>query len=99
MQRPAGPSASRKLLVLRTGIALLTAGFAAVAFPQTASADATDDYPIPHQMIVTTCSAEQILSAARTSARSTISATSLTSITSRLRFSTPPSTVRTTSTR
>jgi hypothetical protein len=28
-------------------------------------ADATDDYPIPHRMIVTTCTAEQILGAAR----------------------------------
>jgi hypothetical protein len=26
---------------------------------------ATDDYPIPHRMIVTTCTAEQILAAAR----------------------------------
>ena len=28
-------------------------------------ADATDDYPIPNRIIVTTCPAEQILSAAR----------------------------------
>jgi hypothetical protein len=27
-------------------------------------ADSTDDYPIPHRMIVTTCTAEQILAAA-----------------------------------
>ena len=33
--------------------------------PQRATADATDDYPIPHRMIVTTCTAEQILAAAR----------------------------------
>lgn len=31
----------------------------------TASADATDDYPIPHRMIITTCTAEQIMAAAR----------------------------------
>ena len=30
-----------------------------------ASADATDDYPIPHRMIITTCDAEQYLAAAR----------------------------------
>ena len=30
-----------------------------------AGADATDDYPIPHRMIVTTCTAEQIMAAAR----------------------------------
>jgi len=35
------------------------------ALPATAVADATDDYPIPHRMIVTTCTAEQILAAAR----------------------------------
>ncbi|MCB1263393.1 MAG: DUF5078 domain-containing protein [Mycobacterium sp.] len=31
----------------------------------TATADATDDYPIPHRMIITTCTAEQIMAAAR----------------------------------
>ena len=30
-----------------------------------ASADATDDYPIPHRMIITACDAEQYLDAAR----------------------------------
>ena len=65
MHRPGGAPGSRKLLVLRAGIVFLTAGFAAGAFPATASADATDDYPIPHRMIVTTCTAEQILAAAR----------------------------------
>ncbi len=30
-----------------------------------ASADATDDYPIPHRIIVTTCDAEQYLQAVR----------------------------------
>ena len=38
---------------------------AALAAPVVASADATDDYPIPHRMIVTTCDAEQIMAAAR----------------------------------
>jgi hypothetical protein len=49
----------------RAVIAILTAGFAATAFPAIASADSTDDYPIPHGMIVTSCTAEQILAAAR----------------------------------
>jgi Domain of unknown function (DUF5078) len=49
----------------RVVIAILTAGFAATAFPAIASADSTDDYPIPHGMIVTICTAEQILAAAR----------------------------------
>ena len=38
---------------------------AAALAPATAGADATDDYPIPHRMIVTTCDAEQIMAAAR----------------------------------
>ena len=42
--------------------AVLATGILAAA---TASADATDDYPIPHRMIVTTCTAEQIMAAAR----------------------------------
>jgi hypothetical protein len=49
----------------RALIAILTGAFAATAFPAIAAGDATDDYPIPHRMIVTTCTAEQILAAAR----------------------------------
>ena len=33
--------------------------------PGVASADATDDYPIPNRMLKTTCTAEQIMAAAR----------------------------------
>jgi hypothetical protein len=47
----------------RTGLAVLTAAIAAPALSATAVADSTDDYP--HRMIATTCSAEQILAAAR----------------------------------
>jgi hypothetical protein len=36
-----------------------------VTFAGSTAADATDDYPIPHRMIITTCTAEQILAAAR----------------------------------
>ena len=45
----------------------ILAGLVAVAAltPATAGADATDDYPIPHRMIITTCDAEQIMAAAR----------------------------------
>jgi hypothetical protein len=46
-------------------IAVITGAFAATAFPAVATADATDDYPIAHRIIVTTCTAEQILTAAR----------------------------------
>jgi Domain of unknown function (DUF5078) len=50
--------------VLRSGTVALTLGIA-LAFPGKAVADATDDYPIPHRMIITACTAEQILAAAR----------------------------------
>ena len=52
-------------LVSRAVIAVLTGAFAATAFPAIGAADATDDYPIPHRIIVATCTAEQILAAAR----------------------------------
>jgi hypothetical protein len=51
--------------VLRGGIAVIALGTSGVAFAGAAAADATDDYPIPHRMIITTCTAEQILAAAR----------------------------------
>lgn len=51
--------------ILRAGAAVLALGAIATAVPGTAAADATDDYPIPHRIIVTTCTAEQILAAAR----------------------------------
>ena len=51
--------------VLRVAIAVLTGTIAATVLSATAAADGTDDYPIPHRMIVTTCTAEQILAAAR----------------------------------
>jgi Domain of unknown function (DUF5078) len=49
----------------RAAIALLVETIFVSAFPDTAAADSTDGYPIPHRMIVTTCTAEQILPAAR----------------------------------
>jgi Domain of unknown function (DUF5078) len=61
--RPPGQAPAR--FVLRAAIAVLTSTIAATAVPAIAAADATDDYPIPHRMIVTTCTAEQILAAAR----------------------------------
>ena len=45
------------------GIAALSAIATTLAGP--AAADATDDYPIPHRIIITTCDAEQYLAAAR----------------------------------
>ena len=52
-------------VVLHCSVAVLALGITVAAVPGIASADATDDYPIPHRMIVTTCTAEQILAAAR----------------------------------
>jgi len=43
----------------------LTALSVLIGAPAVASADATDDYPIPNRILRTTCSAEQIMAAAR----------------------------------
>jgi len=59
------PRRPRARSVLRAGIAALSATVAISASPATAVADSTHDYPIPHRMIVTTCTPEQILAAAR----------------------------------
>lgn len=37
----------------------------ATALSASAAGDGTDDYPIPHRIIVTTCTAEQLLATAR----------------------------------
>ena len=53
---------------LRMGLAAMAFGVAAsssLSLAGPASADATDDYPIPHRIIVTTCDAEQYLQAVR----------------------------------
>lgn len=56
----------RKHRPIRVGAALAAvAGIAAALFPATASADATDDFPIPRRVIRTDCSAEQMLAASR----------------------------------
>ena len=51
--------------VARAGIALLAGAFAVAAFPGVAAADSTDQYPIPSRILHTTCTAEQLLAAAR----------------------------------
>jgi hypothetical protein len=60
-----GPRQHSLSTVLRGGVAIIALGISGVAFAGSAGADATDDYPIPHRMIITTCTAEQILAAAR----------------------------------
>jgi hypothetical protein len=54
----------RLISVLRGGVAFIALGISGAAFAASAAADATDDYPIPHRMILATCTAEQILAAA-----------------------------------
>jgi hypothetical protein len=51
--------------VTQVGLALTAATAAYVSAAGPALADATEDYPIPHRMIITTCDAEQYLAAAR----------------------------------
>ena len=55
----------RRRSFFRGSAAVVALGIAAAAFPGRAAADAGDDYPIPHRMIITTCTPEQILAAAR----------------------------------
>ena len=55
----------RLSFVVCSGVLVFALGAAAVVLAGVASADATDDYPIPHRIIITTCTAEQILAAAR----------------------------------
>jgi hypothetical protein len=45
--------------------AALAIGLGLFISPGIASADATDDYPIPNRMLKTSCTAEQIMAAAR----------------------------------
>ena len=52
--------------LLRGSFGAVAAALAAAALmPATASADATDDFPIPRRVIATDCSAEQMLAASR----------------------------------
>lgn len=53
----------RRAALLTCATSLVAAG--ALAASVSAGADATDDYPIPHRMIETSCTAEQIVAAAR----------------------------------
>jgi Domain of unknown function (DUF5078) len=46
-------------------IAIAALGFAAALAPTVASADATDDYPIPNRMLRTTCTVDQYMAAVR----------------------------------
>jgi hypothetical protein len=49
----------------KLGLATVAAAAALTLAPAIASADATDDYPIPNRILKTSCTAEQIMAAAR----------------------------------
>ncbi|MDA4107587.1 DUF5078 domain-containing protein [Mycolicibacterium holsaticum] len=52
-------------MLRKVSIALAAAASAALLFPATASADATEDYPIPNRMLRTTCTVDQYMAAVR----------------------------------
>jgi hypothetical protein len=51
--------------LIRFGAVVAVVASAVMSAPGIASADATDDYPIPNRILRTTCTAEQIMAAAR----------------------------------
>jgi hypothetical protein len=55
----------RLAISVRAGIAALAMGGAIGASAGIAHADATEEYPIPNRMLKTSCTAEQIMAAAR----------------------------------
>ena len=52
-------------MLIKASVAAAAVSVAAMALPAVASADATDDYPIPNRILKTTCTVEQIMAAAR----------------------------------
>jgi hypothetical protein len=56
---------NRLTAFLRSSVASAAVGASLAAIPGIAAADATEDYPIPNRMLKTTCTAEQIMAAAR----------------------------------
>jgi hypothetical protein len=55
----------RRAITRSVALGLLAVATVALAPADLAAADATDDFPIPHRMIITTCDAEQYMAAAR----------------------------------
>ena len=50
-------------MFIKASVAAAVISVAAMALPAVASADASDDYPIPNRILKTPCTAEQILAA------------------------------------
>ncbi len=55
----------RRAITRSVALGVLAVATVALAPAELASADATDDFPIPHRMIITTCDTEQYMAAAR----------------------------------
>ena len=49
----------------KASVAVTALGVVALALPGVASADATDDYPIPNRILKTTCTVDQYMAAVR----------------------------------
>ncbi len=62
-------------MLRKASIAAAALSCAAMIFPGVASADATDDYPIPNRIMKTTCTVDQYMAAARDTTRCTTSGT------------------------
>ncbi|MDY6869718.1 MAG: DUF5078 domain-containing protein [Actinomycetota bacterium] len=56
---------AKRLKALWTGALSAAVAMGVVATPAVASADATDDYPIPNRILKTTCTVDQYMAAAR----------------------------------
>jgi len=54
-----------RALAVRGALTAAVCGVAATALAGPAAADSTEDYPIPHRIIITTCDVEQYMAAAR----------------------------------
>ena len=53
------------MLIKLSVAAAAVSSVAAIALPAVASADASDDYPIPNRILKTTCTVDQYMAAAR----------------------------------
>jgi hypothetical protein len=56
---------NRMRALIRAGVATAAVSASLAAIPGVASADGTDDYPIPNRMLKTTCTVDQYMAAAR----------------------------------
>jgi hypothetical protein len=52
-------------MMIKATVAAAAVSLAAVALPAVASADASDDYPIPNRILKTTCTVDQYMAAVR----------------------------------